>query len=345
MQRLASLLVLAALPTLGVAQQAVNVDYESGTLGWVGPVGGTGQSAIDPVGGVGGGAGYRIDFSDFFITVRNGQNAAFTGDYTQFDSVTLSTDLRVDQVDFFFSPVPRPWLVELRNTKLAQGGYPWTSVWFKFTDISAATHGSWTNFSVTISDPDATTLPAGWQGYGAEDPVTFAPILPPGVTFADVLAGVDEVVWSTAEPGWFFGQTDFDFTMDNTAISTTGGPWADLGQGLAGASGVPHLFGAGPLTDGSPNFVGMSGAASGSLAFVAVGSSQLNLPLLGGTLVSSADVAVLSLPTTSLGTLALPFSWPKGLPSGLPTYLQAWVLDAGAPQGVAASNGLVATTP
>ena len=345
MQRLCSLLALAAVPTLGVsAQQSVNVDFESGTLGWFGPAGFTGTSGIDPDGGVGGGAGYRVDFSDFFITVRNNVNPAFQGDLTQFDTVTLSTDLRVDDIIFFFSQVPRPWLIELRDYDLAQGGYPWTSVWYKFADISAATHGNWTNFSVTIDDPTSTTLPPGWKGYGDEDPNTFEPILPPGVTFADVLAGVDEIAWSTGEPGFLFGQTDFDITLDNISIATTGGPWTDLGRGLAGSGGVPQLYGAGTLAPGSFTAVALSNTAPAVPAFLAVGLSQVDLPLLGGTLVPSPDV-VLSLVSDDVGTVPFGAPWPAGIPSGLDVYWQYWMLDPSGPSGATASNGLVCKTP
>lgn len=346
MQRLLTTLTLAVAPSLGfAAQQTVDVDFESGTLGWTGPFGGTGSSGINPTGGNGGGAGFQVDFSDFFINVRNNQNPAFLGDYTQFDSVTLSTDIRVDQIDFFFQPVSRPWLVELRSTKLAQGGYPWTSVWFKFAEISVANHGNWTTFSVTIEDPNATELPPGWRGYGDEDPNTFEPILPAGVTFADVLAEIDEIAFTTAEPGFFFGQTDFDFTLDNIRIETAGGPWTDLGNGLAGAGGVPQLFGAGTLAPASPTLIGLSNAASNATAFLGVGFSQVSLPLLGGTLVTSADIAVVPLQLDVTGGLPFTLSWPGSLASGTDIVWQAWVLDASGPLGLTASNGLVGTTP
>ena len=61
-------------------------------------------------------------------------------------------------------------------------------------------------------------MPAGWGGYGAEDPNTFEPILPEGVTFADVMASVDELAFTTYEPGWFYGPTVFDVRIDNLRI-------------------------------------------------------------------------------------------------------------------------------
>ncbi|MHC4263069.1 MAG: hypothetical protein ACYSWX_11140 [Planctomycetota bacterium] len=339
-------LALTALTAVApAAQQTVNVDFESGTLGWVGPFGSTGSSGITPSGGNGGGAGYRVDFSDFVITVRNSSNPAFQGDFSIFDTVTLSTDLKVDQVDFFFSPVSRPWLIELRDYDLAQGGYPWTSVWYKFADVSVATHGSWNTFSVTIDDPSSTSLPAGWRGYGAEDPSTFEPILPAGVTFADVIAGVDEIVYTTGEPGFFFGQSDFDLTLDNIRVSTTGGPWSDLGSGLAGANGEPKLFGTGTLEVGSQATLGLIGAAPGATAFLAVGSQRVDLPFFGGTLVPNGDVTIITNQVDASGTAPFGLLWPGGLASGTDLYWQYWVLDPTGPAGLSASNGLQSTTP
>jgi hypothetical protein len=62
-------------------------------------------------------------------------------------------------------------------------------------------------------------LPSGWGGTGAEDPDTFEPILPPNVTFAEVLSGVDVAVFTTLQPGFFFGFTDFDLRLDNITIA------------------------------------------------------------------------------------------------------------------------------
>lgn len=345
MQRLLTTLVLATTAALGQAQQTVNTDFESGTLGWVGPAGGGGMTGVLPTAGNGGGAGFRTIFNNFFVTFFNDTNAAYLGDYSQFDSVTLSIDVKVNLIEFFFSPVPRPWLVELRNYDLAQGGYPWTSVWFKWADISEATHGDWTTFSVTIDDPTATALPAGWRGYGAEDPVTFEPQLPAGVTFADVLAGVDEVAFTTGEPGFFFGFTDFDLVLDNIKIETTGGPFSDLGNGLAGADGTPQMFGDSTLLGGDSTLIGLSNAAPNSVAFLGVGTANVNLPFFGGTLVPSGDAAILPLVTDNDGFLPYTFDWPAGLAPGADLFWQYWVVDPSGPEGLTASNALVCTTP
>jgi len=197
------------------------VTFDNGTEGWIGPQGPGGSTTVDPLGG-NPGANLHTVFSDFGISFRNSTNAEFIGDYTQTPTVELSIDIKVQDISFFGTPVSRPWLVDLRDFDNPEPGFPWTSVWFKFADISLAQHGQWTTFSVLIEDTSAVDLPPGWGGTGAETPQA-EPILPPNRTFTDVLAGIDEIAFTTFEPGFFFGETQFDMRLDNIAI-TTGGP-------------------------------------------------------------------------------------------------------------------------
>jgi hypothetical protein len=231
-------LIVAALPAAATADTTVTT-FSSGAQGWYVSGGGS-------IPATGGNPGHcqRILFNDFGVGCANATNAPYLGDYTTAESVTIKIDLKVSQVSFFGQPVSRPWLVELRDLDGASGGYPYNSVYFVFANVSAATHGSWTTFSVTF-DPSSTTLPPGWGGTGAEDPVTYEPILPPGVTFADVLAGVDRIVFTTLQPGYFFGFTDFDLRMDNITIVRTAPNPADLdGNGSVGPSDLAILLGA-----------------------------------------------------------------------------------------------------
>jgi len=237
----AAALVLAAA---GLASaQTVTTTFSNGAEGWYAPQGPGGTSGILPTGGAGDNTHHlRTVFNNFGIYFGNNTNAAFLGDYRRAPSVTISSDVQVDQVDFFFQPVSRPWLVELRNYDLAEQlelGVPWVSVWYAFDPLDASVQTDWTHYSVTIADTSATDLPAGWGGYGDEDPNTFEPILPAGVTFADVISNVQEIAWSTFEPGWFFGFTDFNVGFDNASISFIPAPssaLALLGAGLLGAS-------------------------------------------------------------------------------------------------------------
>jgi hypothetical protein len=214
--------IAAALGLLGVAcaaqAQTTTVTFDAGAEGWVGPAGPGGSTGIVTTGG-NPGANMRTVFNNFGISFANSSNPAFRGDFTTADSVTISIDVRVENISFFGSPVSRPWVLELRDTTNPPPGYGWKSVWFLFGPISQANSGTWRNFSVTF-DPNATALPAGWGGYGAETP-NAEPILPPGTTFRDVLAGVDAMAFTTLQPGFVFGFTDFTVRLDNIRVTRT----------------------------------------------------------------------------------------------------------------------------
>ena len=176
---------------------------------------------------------FQID--TFGVNISNSSNAAFIGDYSAKGPVDISLDIEVTRIwDQFIGDVPRELVVEFRSYDLAQNGYPWTSVW---TSLGVLTSGmDWTTLGTSIADPTSATLPAGWGGYGDEDPNTFEPILPVGVTFADVMADVDEIVFTTYVPGFFFGFTNFDFGVDNISITPTPGAGAIFA--MAGVAGL-----------------------------------------------------------------------------------------------------------
>lgn len=199
--RTATLFTTALLAGLAGPAHAdtTTVTFDSGTGGWEGVSGSGGPgSSIEPTGG-NPGANWHTIFNDFGLTFRTAA-PEFVNDYTAHGSVTLSFDLKVNDISFFGSPVTRPILFELRDSDAAAPGFPWASVWFKLDDVGADRYGDWTHLSVTIADPRSATLPDGWGGYGAEDPVTFEPTLPPGVTFDQILAGFDELAITTLQP-------------------------------------------------------------------------------------------------------------------------------------------------
>ena len=153
-------LFVAALPAVASADTTVTT-FSNGAQGWYVSGGGS-------IPATGGNPGHcqRIFFNDFGVGCANATNAPYLGDYTTAASVTIKIDLKVSQISFFGQPVSRPWLLELRDLDGASGGYPYNSVYFVFANVSAATHGSWTTFSVTF-DPSSKTLPPGWGGTGA----------------------------------------------------------------------------------------------------------------------------------------------------------------------------------
>ena len=224
------------------ACELVVVTFDESTEGWIGPAGPGGGTVLEDEGG-NPGANLHTVFNDFGITFRNTTNSNFVRDLAVYDEVTIGIDLEVEDISFFGTPATRPWLVEIRDFDNTPPGYPWVSVWYLFDDVGA---GAWTSWEVTITDPSMTELPAGWGGYGAEDPDTFEPILPADRTFNDVLAGADAIVFTTLQPGYFFGFTDFDVRIDNVRISTCQAPPCpgDLtGEGLVDGEDLSLLLG------------------------------------------------------------------------------------------------------
>jgi len=234
----------------GVARADAIVTFDAGFEGWIGPSGAGGFTVIEPTGGNPGKHLHTV-FQDFGITFRNSTHPEFIGDYGATRTVTLAIDVKVESISFFGSPVSRPWLVDLRDYDDPWPGYPYKSVWYKFADVSQAANSFWKTYAVTIDDTASETLPPGWGGTGYEDPVTFEPTLPPGTTFADVLAGVDEIAYTTFEPGFFYGETAFDIRLDDISIFKGPPPMPGATSGL--------LLGRSPVT---PSALVLSWAAS-----------------------------------------------------------------------------------
>ena len=206
--------VLATVASTGflfaaaASAQTTVVTFDNGGEGW------DGNGSIEETGG-NPGANAHFFIENFGIEYRTDSNPAFIGDLTPDSSVTVGIDALVNSIAFDGTEVSRNLIVEFRSHALAVDGYPYTSVWYNLGVLQAGTE--WGAFSVTFT-PDSVVLPAGWGGYGAEDPKTFEPILPEGITFADVMASVDELAFTTYEPGWFYGFTIFDVRIDNLRI-------------------------------------------------------------------------------------------------------------------------------
>jgi hypothetical protein len=156
---------------------------------------------------------------------------------------------------------------------------------------------------------------------------------------------VDFVVDLTAPGG---AGAYFSATATQVATGETSGfaacvkaePWANLGMGKPGSSGMPALIGSGPLTPGSSDQLELSGACPICSTTLIVGLSEVNLPLRGGTLVPE-PLFMLPLSTGPNGELSLPFVWPEDMPAGMTLFFQLWIADTKSSFGVSASNGLV----
>ncbi|HTE06403.1 MAG TPA: hypothetical protein VK824_09420 [Planctomycetota bacterium] len=119
----------------------------------------------------------------------------------------------------------------------------------------------------------------------------------------------------------------------------------DLGSGLAGVAGVPQLAGDGTLCAGTMGTLALSGAVPSGSTFLVLGLRAASAPFKGGTLVPAPEVVLAGLPLSAGGALALPFTWPSGVPSGAAFHAQCWTPDAAAVQGFSASNAVKGSAP
>jgi hypothetical protein len=137
--------------------------------------------------------------------------------------------------------------------------------------------------------------------------------------------------------------------VDEGAVSTYElagfGLCIEVDSDLVGAGGAaPVLGGAGATTAGGAVTVTLSQGAPSTFGFLFVGFSVLDAPLKGGVLVPSPDI-VLPVATDGAGGYSLLGSWPAGVPSHVPVWVQAWLADPAGPQGASASDTLVLLTP
>ncbi|HZL99166.1 MAG TPA: hypothetical protein VFD43_02845, partial [Planctomycetota bacterium] len=121
-------------------------------------------------------------------------------------------------------------------------------------------------------------------------------------------------------------------------------PWTPLGAGLPGAAGVPVLRACGSLQPGEATSFLVGWAAPGAAGALVLGVAQAGLPFKGGVMVPAPDL-ILPLLTDADGAWSIGFPWLHGVPHGFSFHAQAWIADAGAPAGFAATPGLRATTP
>lgn len=333
-----------ALLTGAANAQATNsalVRFDNGNEGWSI----NGQNQPDPFGGNPGAALSWDDPIDTFgLEIRTSTHPAFVGDYTLKGPVRVAIDVQVDYIQFFGTPAPRELIVILYDDDTFDGAAP-GAVW-KSLGTLAGNGMPYTTFTTDIPHVLSTDLPSGWKGAGSEDPVTFEPILPAGRTWANVLQGVDRMQFTTYEPGFFYGFTNFDISVDNIRMAPNGpSTWTNLGNGLAGTKGTPFLSALGDLSAGSFNGLNLSNAPAGAFCGVAWSGTSTPVPFAGGTLVPFPFNDPIYLTTNTNGVAFAPFLMPAGVPPGSPIYAQFAVFDPGAPQGIALSNAVLGTTP
>lgn len=209
---LVMVLLSTASSLAAAAPDHATVTFSNGTEGWVGIGDGVGGSWLSSTPGEHGTAYYSYIPDTFGLNWTNKTNPDFVFNYGKARKVTLGIDIKVNSITYEGIEVPRELVVELRDHHNPYGDMPYTSVWYKLGTISAKQRG-WQHLSVTIPDTLSTTLPAGWGGYG-----NGGLALPPGRTFADVLARFDEIAFTTFVPGMAYGYTTYDVAVDNISI-------------------------------------------------------------------------------------------------------------------------------
>lgn len=170
--------------------------------------------------------------------------------------------------------------------------------------------------------------------------ITYPPLtdvtvtVPAGAAFLFV-SSVDSLYGDNTDP-------DGDYGVDIDVIGP--GSFVDLGQGLAGISGVPLLAGSGALIAADPVSFTLSNARTNSLSFLIIGFTRWDAPFKGGVLVPSID-RLLALPTDATGGFQLQSGFPAGVPADLHFFMQTWIVDPTAVKGMSASNALEVITP
>ena len=180
----------------------------------------SGNAFFEAKGGNPGGNAHH-DAALFFNELRTGApsepaNAGFLGDYSPFAEVTLSVDVKTESLTNFFGfQIARPIGFKLWNRNI-QGPDSDAGVFFEAGTLGVDFTPDWTTLSVTF-DPTSSDLPPGWIGFGDVNEF-FEPVLPAGVTFADILADVTEFDVTGAVPGFLFTDAFFDVRVDNIAV-------------------------------------------------------------------------------------------------------------------------------
>jgi len=201
------------------ATPGATVDFSNGQQGWqAGPAyDGVQGTWIDASQGTSP-ALHTVNPETFGFVLSNSTNSAFTGNYGTSLAMTLGIDVLANSITYLGNEVARSLVVELRDYDNPYHDMPYTSVWYNLGTIAAGL--GWQHLSVTIDDTGASALPSGWGGFGGDDTETGGePALPPGRTFADVLGSVDELVFSTYVPGYFYGWTSYDIVVDNISLA------------------------------------------------------------------------------------------------------------------------------
>jgi len=252
-------------------------------------------------------------------------HSPFSGNWRTAKVVSLGVDLITNSTQFAFS---RPLSVILTSSTGCK-------VYFVSGNFVPQVAEGWKKFNISIAS-QSMTMPAGWA-------ILDGPCTDADAAWNSVITDVAEVNFFYGDPTFFFIFDIWDVGADNVRIFSD--PFTDQGNGLAGTNGVPLLAGFGTLAPSTPMSLLLTNALPSSTTTLIIGLTALNAPFKGGVLVPNPDVLIFGLPVNGAGTLLLNGTWPGSIPSNVSFYFQHWIVDAGGPAGLAASNGLKGTTP
>jgi hypothetical protein len=144
------------------------------------------------------------------------------------------------------------------------------------------------------------------------------------------------------------GDVDGDGRAD-FAVGAPGAPTSDGGSTKVGKACIysgdsadyvpPSLTGAGTLLPSTPLTLSLMDGDPLAPVMLVVGASALHAPFKGGLLMPEPDL-LLPLALDGSGKLTLQSTWPAGIPSGTPIWLQAWLPDDDGIAGYLASAPL-----
>ncbi len=122
----------------------------------------------------------------------------------------------------------------------------------------------------------------------------------------------------------------------------TPGTWMTVGEGVAGATGVPQLRGSGVLRAGSTYSLEVVNGPASSPFWMFLGTDPRCAEFSDGVLIPE-PMSVVPLNLDALGEWRTSGT-PSTLLSGITVFFQAWIVDPFAPSQLSATNGIAGTT-
>ena len=204
-----------------------------------------------------------------------------------------------------------------------------------------------------------------WDGDGHDDILAGAEnddnyvLLVSGATGTVLEKLVNEHPWLTFGVNTAFGKAcagSGDVDGDGRADFAVGAPIKSIFYGPNAIGKVriysgdsadwvpPSLTGAGTLLPSTPLTLSIADGDPFAPAFLVAGASALHVPFKGGLLMPKLDLLV-PLVLDGSGKLDVQSTWPAGIPSGTPLWLQAWLPDDDGIAGYVASATLAIVPP